>query len=118
MVVAPNAPLADDEARSELAELAEVLGADPMEAALLTADLLTQPHPLVGTGVGMWMAPAVSTPAIGECRGRSDVPGEHRRRSPTSSESEMLGPGRRTRPVDNTYKICVLSERATTWLGW
>jgi hypothetical protein len=46
------------------AELADVLGADPMEAAQFAAELLSQPHPLVAAGAGVWVAPAVATPVI------------------------------------------------------
>jgi hypothetical protein len=59
LLVALCAPLAEN---ADYAELAEVLGADPMEAAQFAAELLTQPHPLVASGAGMWMAPAVTTP--------------------------------------------------------
>jgi hypothetical protein len=65
LLVALCAPLADEGARSELVG---VLGADPMEAAQFAAKLLGQPHPLVAAGVGMWMAPGVSTPAMEEWR--------------------------------------------------
>jgi hypothetical protein len=44
LLVALCAPLAETGVQ---AELAEVLGADPMEAAQFAAELLTQPHPLV-----------------------------------------------------------------------
>jgi hypothetical protein len=71
MLVALCAPLADDEAR---AELTEVLGADPLEAAEFAAGLLSQPHPLVAAGAGLWMVPAVSTPAVEQWRaGLPDV---------------------------------------------
>jgi hypothetical protein len=65
VLVALCAPLADDEAR---AELAEVLGTDPTEASHFAAALLAAPHPLVAAGAGMWMAPAVATPAMEEWR--------------------------------------------------
>jgi hypothetical protein len=58
LLVALCAPLAETEAR---AELAEVLGADPMEAAQFAAELLSQPHPLVMAGAGVWVEPAVTT---------------------------------------------------------
>jgi hypothetical protein len=61
LLVALCAPLADTEAR---AELADVLGVDPMEAAHFAAELLSQPHPLVAAGAGMWVAPAVTTPVM------------------------------------------------------
>jgi hypothetical protein len=60
MLVALCAPLANDEARTELTE---VLGADPLEAAKFAAGLLSEPHPLVAAGAGLWMVPSVSTPA-------------------------------------------------------
>ena len=59
------APLAETEAR---AKLADVLGADPMEAAQFAAELLSHPHPLVGAGAGLWVAPAVTTPAMEQWR--------------------------------------------------
>jgi hypothetical protein len=65
MLVALCAPLADDETR---AEMAEVLGADPTEAAQFAAKLLAQPHPLVAAAAGVWIAPAVSTPAMEQWR--------------------------------------------------
>jgi hypothetical protein len=61
LLVALCAPLAETEAR---AELADVLGADPMEAAQFAAELLTQPHSLVAAGAGVWVAPAVTTPVM------------------------------------------------------
>ena len=61
LLVALCAPLAETGAR---AELAEVLGADPMEAAQFAAELLSQPHPLVAAGAGLWVAPAVTTPVM------------------------------------------------------
>ena len=71
MLVALCAPLADDEARTELTE---VLGADPLEAAKFAARLLAEPHPLVAGGAGLWIAPAVSTPAMERWRaGLPDV---------------------------------------------
>jgi hypothetical protein len=65
MLVALCAPLSDDESR---AELAEVLGVDPTEASQFAAELLAAPHPLVAAGAGMWMAPAVATPAMEQWR--------------------------------------------------
>jgi hypothetical protein len=71
MLVALCAPLADDEGR---VELAEVLGADPLEAAKFAAELLAQPHPLVAAAAGLWIAPAVSSPAMERWRaGLPDV---------------------------------------------
>jgi len=61
LLVALCAPLAETEAR---AELAEVLGADPMEAAQFATELLSQPHPMVAAGAGLWVAPAVTTPVM------------------------------------------------------
>ena len=61
LLVALCAPLAENGAQ---AELAEVLGADPMEAAQFAAELLSQPHPLVAAGAGLWVAPAVTTPVM------------------------------------------------------
>jgi len=61
LLVALSAPLAETEAR---AELAEVLGADPMEAAQFAAELLTQAHPVVAAGAGVWVATAVTTPVM------------------------------------------------------
>jgi hypothetical protein len=51
LLVALCAPLA---ATGAQAELAEVLGADPMEAAQFAAELLSQPHPLVASGGCGW----------------------------------------------------------------
>jgi len=65
LLVALCAPLADDGARSELTE---VLGADPMEATRCAAELLSQPHPLVAAGAGLWVAPAVTTPVVEQWR--------------------------------------------------
>jgi hypothetical protein len=65
LLVALCAPLADDGARPELAE---VLGADPMEAARFAAELLSQPHPLVAAGAGLWVAPEVTTPVMEQWR--------------------------------------------------
>ena len=61
LLVALCAPLAEAGAR---AELADVLGADPMAAAQFAAELLSQPHPLVAAGAGLWVAPAVTAPAM------------------------------------------------------
>jgi hypothetical protein len=61
LLVALCAPLAEN---ADRAELAEVLGADPTEAAQFAAGLLSEPHPLVAAGAAMWMAPAVTTPAM------------------------------------------------------
>jgi hypothetical protein len=58
VLVALCAPLVDAAARSELAE---ALGADPMDAAKFAAALLSQPHPLVAAGAGVWIAPAVNS---------------------------------------------------------
>ena len=41
-----------------------LLGADPMAAAQLAAELLTDPHPLLAAGAGLWVAPAVTTPVM------------------------------------------------------
>jgi hypothetical protein len=49
LLMALCAPLAGDEAR---AELADVLGADPMEAAQFAAELLSQPAPWWRPGRG------------------------------------------------------------------
>ena len=66
LLVALCAPLADDGARPELAE---VLGADPMEgAARVAAESLDQPHPLVAAGAGLWVAPEVTTPVMEQWR--------------------------------------------------
>jgi hypothetical protein len=65
LLVALCAPLAET---ADRAELAEVLGADPMEAAQFAAGLLSEPHPLVAAGAAMWMAPAVTTPAMEQWR--------------------------------------------------
>jgi hypothetical protein len=65
MLVALCAPLADRGGRSELAD---VLGADPVEAAQFAATLLAEPHPLVAAGAGVWIAPAVTTPALEQWR--------------------------------------------------
>jgi hypothetical protein len=46
LLVALCAPLAENADRSEIAE---ALGADPMEAARFAAGLLTEPHPLGGS---------------------------------------------------------------------
>jgi hypothetical protein len=71
MLVALCAPVGDDEAR---AELAKVLGADPLEAAQFAAELLDRPHPLVAAGAGLWIAPAVSSAAMERWRaGLPDV---------------------------------------------
>jgi hypothetical protein len=69
VLVALCAPLVDSAARSELAD---VLGADPMEAATFAATLLAQPHPLVAAGAGVWTAPAVNTTVME--RWRADLP--------------------------------------------
>jgi hypothetical protein len=61
MVVALCSTLADTEARSELAE---VLGAEPAEAAKFAAGLLAEPHPLVAAGAGMWVRQGFESPAI------------------------------------------------------
>jgi hypothetical protein len=63
LLVALCAPLAEKGAQAR-AELTEVLGADPMEAAQFAAELLSQPHPLVAAAAGLWMAPAVTTPVM------------------------------------------------------
>ena len=65
LLVALCAPLAEN---ADRAELAEVLGADPMEAARFAAGLLTEPHPLVAAAAAMWMAPAVTTPVMEQWR--------------------------------------------------
>jgi hypothetical protein len=65
LLVALCAPLADN---ADRAELAEVLGADPMQAARFAAGLLTEPHPLVAAAAAMWMAPAVTTPIMEQWR--------------------------------------------------
>jgi hypothetical protein len=69
MLVALCAPLADPEAHSELAE---VLGADPLEAAKFAVALMTQPHPLVAAGVGVWIAPTVDSDVME--RWRANLP--------------------------------------------
>jgi len=61
LLVALCAPLAETEAQ---AELADVLGGHPTEAAQFAAELLSQPHPLVAAGAGLWVAPAVTTPVM------------------------------------------------------
>jgi hypothetical protein len=63
LLVALCAPLAENGAQAR-AELTEVLGVDPVEAAQFAAELLSQPHPLVASGAGLWMAPGVTTPAM------------------------------------------------------
>ena len=65
LLVALCAPLAEN---ADRAELAAVLGADPMEAARFAAGLLTEPHPLVAAAAAMWMAPAVTTPVMEQWR--------------------------------------------------
>ena len=65
LLVALCVPLADDGAQ---AELADVLSADPMEAGQFAAELLSQPHLLVAAGAGLWVAPAVTTPAMEQWR--------------------------------------------------
>ena len=65
LLVALCAPLAEN---ADRAELAEVLGADPTEAAQFAAGLLTEPHPLVAAAAAMWMAPAVTTPVMEQWR--------------------------------------------------
>jgi hypothetical protein len=65
MLVALCSPLTDGSARSELAE---VLGVDPAEAERFAAELLSEPHPRVHAGAGMWIAPAFETPAVEDWR--------------------------------------------------
>jgi hypothetical protein len=73
MFVAPCAPPADDEAR---AELKEVLGVDPLEAAKFAAGLLTRPHPLVATARRCY--PRRHPYPEGTRRGDGAHPGTHR----------------------------------------
>jgi hypothetical protein len=58
MVVALCATLAGDEERDAWAD---ILGADPLDAASFAAGLLAEPHPLVGAGAGLWVRSAYAT---------------------------------------------------------
>jgi hypothetical protein len=53
---------------------AEVLGADPVEAAKWAAGLLAEPHPLVAAGAGLWVRHAFESPALR--RWRDGLPDE------------------------------------------
>jgi hypothetical protein len=66
MVVALCAPVAGDQ--QARAELAEVLGADPVPVAAFAAGLLADPHPLVAAGAGGWVRPAYETPRVRQWR--------------------------------------------------
>src|SRR5712692_8561165 len=66
MVVALCATLARDE--QDRRELAGVLGADPVSAAMFAAGLLADPHPLVAAGAGVWVRPAGETARIKQWR--------------------------------------------------
>ncbi len=66
MVVALCAAVSGDE--QARGELAEVLGADPVSAAVFAAGLLADPHPLVAAGAGVWVRPARETARIKQWR--------------------------------------------------
>jgi hypothetical protein len=66
MMVALCAPVAGDQRAR--AELADVLGADPVSAAAFAAGLLADPHPLVAAGAGVWVRPAYETPRVRQWR--------------------------------------------------
>lgn len=53
-------------------ELGEALGCDPSEAAAFAGTLLSQPHPLVVAGAGLWVRPGVDTPIA--ARWRASLP--------------------------------------------
>jgi hypothetical protein len=58
MVVALCATLAGEDERDVWAD---ILGADPLDAAGFAAGLLTEPHPLVAAGAGLWVRSAYAT---------------------------------------------------------
>ncbi len=62
VMVALCAAVAGDEQAQ--GELADVLGTDPVPAAVFAAGLLAGPHPLVAAGAGVWVRPTRETTRI------------------------------------------------------
>ena len=78
LLLALCAPLAGGPMR---AQISEVLGTDPEEAASLAAGLLGDPHPAVGCGAALWSRSTVDTDEIRAFRsglpaaaGTGDIP--------------------------------------------
>ena len=120
LLVALCAPLADDGAQSELAE---VLGADPMEAAQFAAELLSQPHPVVGAGAGLWVAPAVTTPVME--RWRDGLPPRVTTGDIPSQEAIDAWANERTQGLIDRFPIqmdpdlvCLLATALATKVSW
>lgn len=67
MVVALCGGLAEADPVASM-ELGEALGCDPSEAAAFAGTLLSQPHPLVAAGAGLWVRPRVDTPRAARWR--------------------------------------------------
>jgi hypothetical protein len=120
MLVALCAPLADEEGRGELAE---VLHADPMEAAHFAAELLATPHPLVAAGAGAWIAPAITTPTMEHWRDglpavvtTGDIPRQEALAA--WAEAHTMGLIKRF-PLDITPDlICLLATALATRVSW
>lgn len=66
LVVALCGPLARDQAIRD--ELADALGTDPDEAAKLAAELLADPHPVIGAAAGLWSRAGTETPPVRDWR--------------------------------------------------
>jgi hypothetical protein len=120
MLVALCAPLTETEAR---AELAEVLGADPMEAAQFAAELLTQPHPLVAVGAGLWVAPAFTTQVVEQWRDGLP-PGMTTGDIPTQEDIDAWANERTLGLIDrfpirmDPDLVCLLATALATKVSW
>lgn len=122
MVLAACGGLADTDpvARSDLGE---VLGCDPLDAAAFTDTLLREPHPLVATGLGLWVRAHLETARVSKWRAglpervdTGDIP------SPLMldwwASQRTLGLIKRLPLEVGPDVVCVLASALATKVSW
>src|SRR5258706_15984594 len=121
MVVAMRATWARDEQHRR--ELAGVLGADPVSAAMFAAGLLAAPRPVVAAGAGVWVRPAGETARIKQWRAglpavvdTGDMPAQEEIDRWTAERT--LGLIKRF-PIELTSDVvCLLASALATKVSW
>jgi hypothetical protein len=120
IVVALCTPLADGDARSELAD---ALGTDPEAAASFALTLLADPHPLVPAGAGLWIRPAVETTRIKQWRGKlaevvdtGDIPTQEK--IDAWARERTLGMIERFPITLTPDDVCLLASALATRVSW
>jgi hypothetical protein len=104
-------------------ELAEVLGADPLEAASFAGTLLGRSHPLVAAGAGLWVRSHLDTARVRKWRSglpeqvdTGDIPTQEK--LDLWAYEHTLGLIQRF-PLDVTPNVvCMLASALATKVSW